>query len=94
MATVTPQTYFQVYTPVTHRDGRKLVQVSDGNGTLLGWADGREKFDITGEWTIDETWSPEQSGQFGHRVEVDRGFGRVVVKEHDDRISRVIEITI
>lgn len=55
----------QVYTPVTHDDGERLVQITDENNNLLGWADGRGKFDITGEWTISNAWSGSQALEFG-----------------------------
>lgn len=52
-------TYTHTYLPVHHTNGEYLVQVTDEDGTFLGWADGRGKYDIPGEWTICDTWFAE-----------------------------------
>lgn len=86
-------TITQVYTPVTHKNGELNVQVTNQNGDLLGWADGRGKYDLTGTWEISEKWHPSQAGELGNVVAKAKENGcRVTVQEKG--ITRIVIMTI
>ena len=68
----------QIYTPVTHSNGERLVQVTNPDGAFCGWADGRGKYDIVGTWEIDDEWSPEQEDDLRQAVEGLRTAGPAV----------------
>lgn len=94
MASAEPVRLTQIYTPVRHDDGRLLVQIMTPAGELCGWADGRGKYDITGEWAICNKWAPSQSAEYARRLESLREFSRVYITKHSDGVSRVVTSTI
>lgn len=69
----------QIYIPVTHSNGQKLVQVTNPDGAFCGWADGRGKYDMAGTWTIDDAWSPSQAAELASVLAGLRAVARVTV---------------
>ena len=79
----------QIYLPVTHSNGTRLVQVTNEDGGFCGWADGAGPYAHPGTWTIDDLWSPGQAGQLGHVIQVLTGFARKVTTEADGVARKV-----
>jgi hypothetical protein len=79
-------TITQTYMPVTHSNGRRLVQITTEDGIFCGWADGAGKYDYVGSWEIDAAWSPEQSGQYAHCLAFLREVSTVIIQE--DGVAR------
>lgn len=76
--------FTQIYTPVTHSNGERLVQVTNPDGEFCGWADGRGKYDIVGTWEIDDEWSPGQEDDLKRVIEGLRAAGpEMQVTSHD-----------
>mgnify|MGYP001567633158 CR=1 FL=1 len=71
--------YTQIYLPVTHSNGKRLVQIATEDGRLCGWADGAEKYDYVWTWEIDEDWAPEQAGELGQAIQALQSVSRVTI---------------
>ena len=90
------KTYIGIYTPVTHSNGERLVQVCSGSFKhFVGWTDGLGKFDRKGTWQVDDNWSPSQNAEYAKAVQAHQeNMGKNAVKTdaHKDGISRVVRV--
>ncbi len=86
------KTFTQIYTPVLHSNGERLVQITDDEGVFRGWADGRGKFDISGTWEIVAKWNLEQAGEYARQLESARSAGRVEIVEKG--VQRIVSVTL
>ena len=85
-------TITQIYTPVTHSNGNRLVQITTPDGAFCGWADGTDKYGYVGTWEIDTAWAPVQAAQLAHVVQGLRDVSQVTVTA--DGVTRRVTSTL